>query len=122
MLSRDIERFLTTVIRSVWHLELLLRLYREPQRAWTAVQLVAELRSSDLIVADGLAVLGRAGLVAEQNAAYQYRPQRSDLDELVGQLAIAHARYPAAVQQAIWSSPDAKIRVFAEAFRLRKKD
>lgn len=121
MLSQDVERFIRDFIKSVWHLELLLLLRREASRRWSAESLVRELRSSMLIVADALKELDRAALVArDEGGNHYYAPMTPQLDELVQRIEVAYATLPTVVTQTIWSAPNLKIQIFADAFRLKK--
>jgi len=121
VLSPDVERFIRDFIKSVWHLELLLLLRRDPARQWGAESLVRELRSSMLIVADALKELDRAALLAhDENGNVQYRPATPQLDELVRRIELDYANSPILVTHTIWSAPSLKIQTFADAFRLKK--
>jgi hypothetical protein len=118
----DVLHFIQASIQSVWTLELLLLMRRALDRAWTAPALIAELRSSTLVVANGLAALLAAGLIIEETeGCFVYRPARAELGEVVDRLAAAYADFPFAVTQAILSAPNDKIRTFADAFRIRTK-
>lgn len=120
-LPPNVDRFVRGAMRSIWDLELLLRLHRERERIWTADALVRELRASALIVADALAALEKAGLVAQSEPEnYRYWPVTPELDRVVGDLAAAYASFPTAVTEAILSAPNANIRIFADAFRIKK--
>ncbi|HWE71881.1 MAG TPA: hypothetical protein VG328_01870 [Stellaceae bacterium] len=121
MLPAHVERFLRDAVRSVWELELLLLLYRLRTRLWTADELVRELRASVLIVGDSLGALQKAGLV-NRNAddQYQYWPISPELDHLVGDIATAYANSPVAVTEAILRAPHSGIRIFADAFKIKK--
>jgi len=121
MLPPNVDRFLRGSIRSVWDLELLLLLHREKARAWTAEALIRELRASALIVRDALATAQKAGLVAASGSEeYRYWPATPELDSLVADIAAAYATFPAAVTKAIWSAPNASVRTFADAFKIKK--
>jgi hypothetical protein len=122
VLSEDVLRFIRTAIRSVWALELLLLLRRDPARAWSVEALIRELRGSAGIVAGAMTELVAAGLVAAADDAFRYQPQSAELDALVGATAAAYAEYPVAVTQAIFTAPSDKIRLFADAFRLKKPE
>jgi hypothetical protein len=114
--------FVRQSIPSAWALELLLLMRREPSRAWRAETLVAQLRGSEELVSQGLAMLAAAGLVAAGDDGEQvYRPQTPELAELVDALAELHAQKPLAVLGAIFSAPSGRIRTFADAFLFRKK-
>lgn len=121
MLSQKLERFLRTSIRSVWELELLLLLRKEPSRAWSADELIRQLRASGLVINDALAALQRVDLVAPEEAGrFRYRPASADLAAVVDELAQAYVNTPASIMDVIWSTPRSNIEIFADAFRLRK--
>lgn len=121
MLSHKLERFLRTSIRSVWELELLLLLRKEPARGWSVPNLVRQLRASGLVVSDALMALQRAELATEEPAGhYRYRPATTELMQVVDELAEAYASLPASVMNIIWSTPRTHIQIFADAFRFRK--
>jgi DNA-binding IclR family transcriptional regulator len=121
MASKDeLSRFIRSSFRSVWSLELLLLLKREP-RTWTHEELVAALRASDLIVRQGLEALTAAGLVsldAEGGAAY--RPISTGVGQLVDETERLYARSPDAVRRLIVSASASGLAAFADAFRLRR--
>lgn len=121
MLSQKLERFLRTSIRSVWELELLLLLRKAPSRAWSADELIRQLRASGLVINDALAALQRANLVAAEEAGcFRYRPADAELAAVVDELAEAYANLPASIMDVIWSTPRSNIEIFADAFRIRK--
>lgn len=102
-------------------LEVLLLMRRQPDRAWDARALTGELRSSPLVTSSSLAALIAAGLVIEESAGtYRYRPARNELRDIVDRLAAAYAEYPFAVTQAVLHAPNDKVRLFADAFRIKK--
>ena len=120
-LSEDVLRFLRHSIGSIWDLELLLLLHRDAARGWTAAGLVRELRGSPGIVASALTTLSRAGLAeCDDSGQYRYRPATAELDDMAGKLLRTYSEFPFAVTQAIFAAPSDKIRVFADAFRLKK--
>jgi hypothetical protein len=121
MLPSNVDRFLRGSLRSVWELELLLLLRRQRTRLWTCDELVRDLRASILIVSDALDTLQKAGLVSKNlNDQYQYWPIAPELDQLVEDVASAYASSPVAVTQAILSAPSSSVRIFADAFKIKK--
>lgn len=73
--DQQIAGFIQSSFGSVWTLELLLHLARAEDRAWTADELVAVLRASESIVAQGLDALLAAGLIViDEAAGARYRP------------------------------------------------
>jgi hypothetical protein len=119
--DQDLFSFVSGAVRSVWGLELLLLLKREPERAWSADALVRELRASTTVVADSLSALETAGVVVHRADGYAYGPASALLDRLCGELERAYRERPVTVINAI-VSPNAKLQGFANAFRLREKE
>ncbi len=112
--------FIRRSIRSVWALELLLLLRREPVRAWSAGELIGELRASEGVVHGVLAGFETDGLVAREGKdRFRFAPVVACVDELCDALADAYRERPFSVISAITSS-DAQAASLAEAFRLRK--
>jgi hypothetical protein len=121
MLPSGVARFLRDTVRSVWELELLLLLWRQRVRLWTADELVRELRASVLIVGDSLDALQKVGLVSRNaNDQYQYWPVTPELDHLIDDVAAAYANSPVAVTEAILLAPSSSVRTFADAFKIKK--
>jgi hypothetical protein len=117
----EILTFVREAFRSVWVLELLLVLRRDPNRSWTIPDLVTALQASERIVADGLQALIAAGLAAEREAGwYRFSPASPVVAQIADELVSLHARKPVAVVRAILSAPNDKIRIFADAFRFNK--
>jgi hypothetical protein len=120
-LSEDAElaAFVREHMRSVWALELLLLLRRDPERCWPPEQLVAELRASTNLVNDNLATFERGGLaVCDDKACWRYAPAASVLDELAGRLERAYRERPVAIVNLISRPPD-PIQGLADAFKWR---
>ena len=108
-------------LRSLWAIELLLLLHREPGRSWTIDDLVRELRSSTQLVGDVVALLEQLGAVSRQaDGAYRYQAATPELAALVSELDRLHAERPLALARAIHGTPDDKLRAFSDAFKLTK--
>jgi hypothetical protein len=119
----ELERFIRTAIRSVWALELLLLLAREPDRAWTEAEVDRAIRGNPRLVRTTLAGLVHGGLVhVDDEGRYRFAPANPALGDLVARLAAAYAATPLAVLQAILESPNDRLRSFADAFRVRKDE
>jgi hypothetical protein len=118
--SDEVGRFIRSSFRSVWSLELLLLLKRDPRR-WTHAELVSTLRASDLVVRQGLEALTAAGLVSVDEAGgAAYSPASEAIARLVDESESLYARSPDAVRRMIVSSSTSGLAAFADAFRLRK--
>lgn len=118
----DVLAFVRTSIKSVWALELLLLLRRGRQRAWPAAELVRELRSSDAAVSEAAAGLRRAGFVAvNAGGMHRYQPASPALDDTAREIEALYAEKPTAVVKSITSAPNDKLRIFADAFKLKDR-
>ena len=121
MASREqVARFIGSSFRSVWSLEVLLLLKRDP-RPWTHEAIVAALRASDLIVTQSLDALAAAGLVAQdKGGAASYRPVSPSDAEMVEAAERFYLQSPDAVRRIILGTFASGLTEFADAFRLRK--
>jgi hypothetical protein len=121
MTSRDeTARFIKSSFGSVWSLELLLLLKREP-RFWAREEIVSALRASDLVVTRGLDALVAAGLVAiEDGGRAAYRPVSEETASLVDAAESFYGRSPDAVRRMIVAASTGSLGAFADAFRLWK--
>jgi len=115
----DLRAFVREHVRTVWGLELLLTVRRDPARCWTAAELVTELRGSTALVADTLQRLMRAGLVVLDDAGcHRYAPAAPVLDALVARLDAAYRQRPVAVINMI-ARPDDPLQSLANDFKFR---
>jgi hypothetical protein len=113
--------FVAAVFKSVWALELLLALKRDPTRAWRAADIIRELRSSQTVATEALHNLVAAGLVtADDNGNYRYRAGSPVIDEIVAALEKLYAVKPTAVIERIVSSPNTKLQILSDAFRIKE--
>jgi biotin operon repressor len=118
----DTVAFVRAAINSVCALELLILLRRERLRSFRPNQLVRELRSSQLAVAQALDHLTKSGLIEEvPEAGYRYQQVSAKLDAICERLESDYARKPVKIIRAILEAPDEKLRTFADAFRLSGK-
>ena len=93
---------------------------REPGEGWGLADLVQELRSSETAVGDGLAGLQISGLVArDSDGRYRYAPASPELERLSTRIEALYATKPLAVAKAIMTAPNDKLRIFADAFKLK---
>jgi len=115
----ELIAFVRAHIRSVWTLELMLVLKRDPAQAWTPDALVRELRGSTALVGEGLRRLEQAGIVLSDGpGSYRYAAASSAVASLCDTLEAEYKARPVAVTNLIASSPD-KIQMLADAFKLK---
>ena len=120
--DRAVFQFIREHLRSVWALELLLLLKRDPERCWSVGELVRDLRASHGLVADNLAALQGAGLVIpDDQGCFRYRPAAPTLAQLVDQLEAAYRAKPVTVIRWI-SAPTERLQSLADAFKFKGKD
>lgn len=120
MINSDLQAFIRACVRSVWALELLVLLKRQPGKPWTADALVQEMRSSTAVVEGALTAFEAIGLVRQETPdVWVYAPAAPALALLADQLESAYRERPARVVKAIMSSPNDKLQSFADAFRFK---
>jgi DNA-binding IclR family transcriptional regulator len=106
-------------VSSVWTLELLLLLRRDPERCWPAAELVRELRASTSLVSMNLQRLERSALVIRDDEdCYRYAPASPVLDEMCAQLEAAYRERPVAIVNMI-AKPVDPLQSLADAFKFR---
>ena len=115
----DLLRFIRSTFRSVWALELLLVLKREP-RLWSRDELVSVLRASELVVSKALDGLVAAGLASLEGEGASYMPVSAEVASKVDETETLYAVRPDAVRRAIVEASSSSATAFADAFRLRK--
>jgi DNA-binding GntR family transcriptional regulator len=119
--EEDITDFIGASFRSVWSLELLCHLRKEPSESFSPEALVAGLRASDLVVRQSLAELVSAGLiVVEGDGRARYAPVSADLDELAEGAESLYGKAPNAVRRVIVNAANPGAAAFANAFRLKR--
>ena len=121
----EVERFVRDHISAVEQLEILLLVYDAAPRTWSAVRASRELRIDPVSAGRRLADFNERGLLkvkaGDEALEYWYeRGASASLDRVIGELARAFRDRRTSLIQLIFSSPANDVRVFAEAFRLRK--
>ena len=115
----DLFRFIESSFRSVWALELLLLVKREP-RVWSRPELNSTLRASDLVVSTALDELVAAGLVSMEGDGARYMPAGEGIPARIDEVEQLYSARPDAVRRAIVSSTASGATAFADAFKLRR--
>ena len=115
----DLESFVREHVRSVWAVELLLVLKRDPERRWPPDALTAELRASSTLVNDNLQRFERSGLaIRDEDHTWRYAPASPVLAHLADRLERAYRERPVSIINLIASPPD-PIQGLADAFKFR---
>lgn len=123
MLESDLLSFVKSSIRSTWALEMLLLLRGQPSRLFQRDEIVLELRATRTLIANCATQLQDAGLiVCEGDEGCRYGPASPALEQLCEELAAAYTERPVTVINAIVSTPNDRLKSFADAFRFKKKD
>ena len=117
--TEELSRFIASSFRSVWALELLLLLKKEP-RTWRHEELITRLRASDQVVSQAIAGLLAAGLIEADEGGASYMPVSKRAADLVDQTESVYSLKPDAVRRTIVRASTSGITAFADAFRLRK--
>lgn len=118
----NLGHFVREHIRSVWTLELLLLLKRDPERCWPPADLVRELRASHALVSDNLKRLEASGLTLRNDAGdYAYAPANAVLAGLADALQDAYRERPVSVINMI-ARPADPLQSLADAFKFRGED
>jgi hypothetical protein len=121
-LPEDVQRFLHQNIDSVEQLEVLLLLWRTPERGWSSEEVATAVYSHPSSIARRLALLLGQGLLRErEQGCYQYAPRSAELHHTVTRLDHAYRERRVAVITLIASKPIDNIRAFSDAFRIRRK-
>jgi hypothetical protein len=124
-LPEAVRRFIADHIDSVEELEILLLLYNQQGRSWSAEAVARELRIAATSAGERLEDLVHDTILVRVDGdpvEHRYAPGNAVLDEAVGGLATAYSERRVTVINLIFSKPVDKIRTFADAFRLRRDD
>lgn len=124
--SEDFCRFIQTAIPSVAVAELLLLIFRHPERWWALPELLSELpRDVNLTEAgtvNHLDTLRSRGLVEfDDQKRVRYRPASEEVDVRVRTLAQAYNERPVTLIRMIYALRDSNIQSFADAFKIRRR-
>ncbi|HET7595893.1 MAG TPA: hypothetical protein VFK15_03095 [Burkholderiales bacterium] len=123
--SQEFFEFIHSAVPSVSVAELLLLVFKEPERWWTVADIRSELppdvNLTEGAIASGLDDLRTKGIVeydAEKRA--RYRPSEP-LARHVQTLAQAYNERPVTLIRMIYALRDSRIQSFADAFKFWKK-
>ena len=117
--DEDVLQFVGASFPSVWAVELLLALKREP-RLWTRAELLTTLRASEVVVSKALDALVAAGLASTEREGAIYQPVNPDVEALVDRVEQLYRSRPNTVRRTIVATRASSATAFAAAFQLRK--
>jgi hypothetical protein len=120
-----LRAFIQQNIANVDAAEVLLFLAGAPDRWLTPLELAAELRPAALDESAArryLAFFESRGLARQSGDRYQYRRVSPETEATIEALVKAYNERPVTLVRMIYTLKDEKIRSFADAFRLKKKD
>lgn len=121
-ITAEIERFVHDHIDSVEKLEILFLLADEPQKQWSAVEVSQKLYRQPDSVATRLEELRDRGLLSvggEATIVYRYAPGPQHY-LLIQDLQRSYKIRKDAVIRLIFQKPTDSLRVFSDAFRIRR--
>lgn len=122
-ISQEVKRFIIEHINSVFQLEVLLLLHGQKEKMWSNEDVDRELGiglEEAKAQLDDLHSRGLLMLDKSVHSLYHYNPVSEKLDQAVNGLAKAYNERRVNVLSSIFSKPVDKVRLFAEAFRIRK--
>jgi hypothetical protein len=117
----DLRDFIVNEIGSIAELELLLLLYREPQKVWSAQEAAKALYTAEDATAAQLESFRARGYAAiDAEGTYSFTARSPDQHQLIADLAQLYQTRRVTVINLIYAGPVQKMKSFADAFRLRK--
>jgi hypothetical protein len=124
-LPDEVKQFIETYIDSVEQLEILLLLHRAPNVDWSARRVSEALCTNESSAANRLVHLAARGVLVttgESPILYRYAPTPSSLDKTISSLAGLYVHFRVRIIETIFAKPNDYVRVYADAFRIRKGD
>ena len=124
-ISESLKTFIREKIQTVLRLEVLLLLEHHPSRSFTAAEVANELNYDKDAAKAQLTALEEIGVVAHSNSdkpRYMYQPQDSTLRSMVEQLSEGYSKQRVPVLSMILADNSDRTRLFAEAFRIIRKN
>jgi hypothetical protein len=120
----DVQRFIAENIEAAEQLDILLLLYRHPERSYTALevsQAVFTVASAATLRLEGLVARGLLTSTGTGDPSYRYEPSSPELAKRVDELAAVYQANRVGVIQLLFSRPPDPLQTFADAFRLKGK-
>ena len=124
-ISESLKTFIREKIQTVLRLEVLLLLEQHPSRSFTAAEVANELSFEKDAAKAQLAALEEIGVIAHSDSdkpRYRYHPQDATLRSMVEELAEGYSKQRVPVLSMILADNSDRTRLFAEAFRIIRKN
>lgn len=118
-IPENVRNLIIAHIESAVTLDLLLLLYRSPQREWSPSEVAAELRIDVRWAHARLKALTRAGLTCESGplrGGYRYYPSSLEVNAAVAALARTYSERPTTVISLIHSKPSVLLHRLSAVF------
>lgn len=124
ILSSEIRIFIAKYFDSVALLEVLLFFKNRQERAWTALEVNANLKSSPVAIEKRAKELVEKGFLEFHSSelGFQYKPITEDLRRLVETLSKLYSQYQVRIVDQIYNPNKRAMQEFAEAFKIKKDD
>jgi hypothetical protein len=120
-LPKELRAFISRHVASLEALEVLLLLFEQRERDWTAAEINAQLRSQESSIAKWLRALVGSGLAVAVGPRHRFAARDAQIAELVRALAEAYRTRRTKVIEFIFSQPNENLLSFVRAFDLRTK-
>lgn len=117
----EVKHFLFSCIDSVEQLEVLLLLYHDPGKSWSAEEISRELRGSSASAANRLRSLQKLGLAEDSQGRYRFSTLDPTLLGILGRLSELYKTQRHGVLALIFS-PLKRARDFANGFKWKKDE
>jgi hypothetical protein len=118
--EEEVLAFVHSELGSVWALELLILLKSNPDKNFRLEELVLQLRSSTLAVAQGLTRLKDNGFADETaDGTYCFAPRSPRHLQMASAIQSLSLEKPMTLIKAIAEIPNEQLRNFSDAFKIR---
>jgi DNA-binding MarR family transcriptional regulator len=124
-IPEPIARFLDCNVESIEQLEMLRVLGEAPGKEWTAGDLAKEVQCRSADIGGHLAALQQRGLLkTEQRQSLticRHAPATPEIEGQLDELLRFYKERPVTLIKAVYERAQARLKAFADAFRLRKE-
>lgn len=124
-ISEELKTFIKDKIQTVLRLEVLLLLHDQQFRSFTAGEIAKEMGFGTEATQHQLTALEAMGLVAQSTtdeSKYKYQPANETLGSTVERLATAYSTQRVPILSVILAQTSDRPRLFAEAFRIIRRE